>query len=188
MDNVDRCPTQGDEIPYGGYREVELKPGTYKFQAWLGMWKGGKRISYYVLSGEVKQQDGVLGTVTLDNPTAQQLLTRFSGRGCWRTDPYLDDQGNMLQAAFCFNSDSTLQFYLSLAPLSVNASTLVEDGTYSQIGRDPSQYTVTFQVIGKKTGETFNGTYYELGDPNLGVYFAMANGPGGQTLYYWPIK
>jgi hypothetical protein len=153
------------------------------------------------------QPDKQTCTITVPQPTIQQLLTRFAGKGCWASGTYsyqIIDPGTGLplthhgQMAFCFNSDGSLDFYKDESlPLNLDKSTFQEGGTYKYVGRDHKQWTVTFEATGKKSGITVQGTYYELaadlrqisGDKlATGSYFKMDNDPIGQTLYYWPIK
>ena len=214
IDGKNAFPPTIREIPYNRYLEVELQPGQHKYSLEVGRWKlDGTREPYYVDTNiEFTQPDKKTCTITVPQPTIQQLLTRFAGRGCWASNIYsyqIKDPGTGLpltyygQMAFCFNSDGSLQFYKDESlPLDVDKSTLQEDGTYKYVDRDHKQWTVTFQATGKKSGITVSGTYSELaadlrdalGYPlATGSYFKMANGPpdlSGKptTLYYWPIK
>jgi hypothetical protein len=197
------------EIPYNTYLDVPLQSGDHKYSLQVGRWKLDGTPEPYYVDKDVKftQPADQTCTITVPQPTIQQLLTRFAGRGCWASGIYsyqITDPGTGLpltyygQMAFCFNSDGSLQFYKDESlPLDVDKSTLQEDGTYKYVDRDPKQWTVTFQATGKTSGITVAGTYYELaadlrqisGDKlATGSYFKMANGPGGQALYYWPIK
>ncbi len=161
VDGVEQFPYSPLGIAPGYYYEMELSPGNHTFTMVNGFWDVSSRFEMYTLSGTVYQRSGQTEVINFNNPTINQLLTRFGSSGYWEGDFY----ENLVphKAGFRFYSNGTWRLYVD----GVAQST----GAYSIVSRTPSSFSVTFSVGG------YNGTLYET----LG-YFTMRNGPSGFEL------
>ena len=162
INGVEQFPTAPASIPPGAAVQINLPAAKgYTYRATNGSWSGGTRNEMYVFPGQFDQVAGNVGTVTIHNPTIQQLLTRFSSSGSWVGDYWQNTTINY--KGFRFFSNGTYVLY--------NNGQQVGSGTYSEVSY-PGNYMVKFYV-----DSGFEGTYYE----NSGVFY-MRNGSSD-----WPI-
>jgi len=164
---AEQFPVSPMGIAPGSFKEIELAPGSHTVSATNGFWDGSSRFSMYTWNGPFTQVAGQVGSVTFSDPAIEDLLTRFSSSQLWNGDYWQNLQPHT--AGFRFYSNGSYNFY--------DDGRSIASGTYSLVSRNPSAFTVTFQVNG------FTGTLYET----LG-YFTMRNGPAGwELIQYLPV-
>jgi hypothetical protein len=156
INGQEQFPVSPMGILPGHYYELELSPGTYDVTASNGFWDGSSRFTMYNWSGQCNQQPGVTGEVRFNDPTIQELLTRWRSSGYWEGSYWSGT--NLYFAGFRFFSNGKWDLY--------DNGNKTGSGNYSVVSRNPGAFTVTFTVGG------FQGTLYET----FG-YFAMPNGP-----------
>jgi len=167
IDGVEKFPQAPQGILPAYYYEIELSPGSHSYRAVNGFWDGSFRFEMYTSTGNFTQRSGITEIITFNDPTINQLLTRFQSSQKW--------EGNFWQnlaphkAAFRFYSNGTWSFYVDGLHQS--------SGNYYLNSRDPSAFKVTFSI------GSYNGELYET----FG-YFTMRNGPADFPLIqYFPV-
>ncbi|MGH7672149.1 MAG: fibronectin type III domain-containing protein, partial [Gemmatimonadales bacterium] len=164
VDGVQYLTSSPQMIPPGYYYEIPLAAGSHSFEARTGFWNSdGSRFEMYVYPGTFTQQSGVTGTIPINDPTIQQLLTRFGTSGYWAGEYWTYNPVVFHYKAFRFYQNGTYDLY--------NDGVKVGSGTYSLVSRSPSTFSVTFTV------GSYQGTLNELYG-----YFTMRNGPPD-----WPL-
>lgn len=165
VDGAEQFPASPYGIIPGNYYQLPLNLGNHSYRAVNGFWDGPSRFEMYTWTGTFQQPAGIQ-TVTFNDPTINQLLTRFQSTGTW--------EGSFWQnliphtATFKFTSSGTWTLYVD--------GNYSSQGTYSLVQRQPQTFSVVFSV------GSFNGTLYET----LG-YFMMQNGPSDWKIieYYY---
>ena len=156
INGQEQFPVSPMGILPGHYYELELSPGTYDVTAANGFWDVSGRFTMYTWAGQFNQQPGATGEVRFNDPTIQDLLSRFISSGYWEGSYWAGT--SLYFAGFRFFSNGKWDLY--------DNGTKTGSGNYSVVSRNPSAFTVTFTV------GSFQGTLYET----FG-YFAMPNGP-----------
>jgi hypothetical protein len=157
INGQEQFPVSPMGILPGHYYELEFSPGMYDVTASNGFWDaGGSRFTMYMWAGQFNQQPGMTGEVTFNDPTIEQLLTRWTNSGYWQGSYWAGT--NLYFAGFRFFSNSKWDFY--------DNGTKTASGNYSVVSRNPGAFTVDFTI------GSYRGTLYET----FG-YFAMPNGP-----------
>jgi hypothetical protein len=169
IDGVQKFPQAPMGIPPNSTYEIPIAAGGHNFDAWNGFWDGAARFQMYRLQGSWTQPAGT-HTITFNNPTIAQLLTKFSTAG---SRYYLGEYWsgtNFHFQGFRFYSNGTYNFYRD--------NTLIGSGNYSLApGGYPGSFTVTFNVSGIQSGA---GYYSETGGT-----FYMRNGPTDWPVIYY---
>lgn len=83
IDNQQYFPTSPQGILPGHSVEVDLSPGTHSFYMANDFWNGSSRFELYTLSGQINKVAGQTGSLTLYDPTVNQILTQFQSSGYW---------------------------------------------------------------------------------------------------------
>ena len=155
INGVEQFPQAPLSIPRGSTYSVNVPAGT-PYRAQTGFWQGSSRFTMYTYSGTTS------ATVTIANPTIQQLLTRFNttaGSGLWVGDYW---SGTTLgYRSFRFFSNGTFARYENAS----GTGTPSQTGNYT-LSTYNGSYVVTFTAGG------VTGSLYELYG-----YFYMENGP-----------
>ncbi len=149
-------------INVGGYYELELSPGSHSYRIANGFYDGVSKFEMYIWGPTTyTQPSGSTYTVTLQDWTITQLLTRLYASEYWQGDYW--DGLVPHTAGFRFYSNGTFRFYVD----GIQQGT----GSYSLVYRTPASFSVTFTI------GSYQGVLYELGG-----YFTMRNGPPGWEL------
>jgi hypothetical protein len=159
-------------LPSGNYVDKQLSVGLHSFSMMNGVLDDYCfELGAYGFSGTVNQRQGVTEVVQFNNPTIQEILTRFSTDHTWTTEAYyIPGDFYPHNKAFKFFADGSYYFY--------NDGVYQGSGTYAEISRSGASQTVTFSVSGN---QNFQGTLFEF----FG-FFTMRNGPSGvPTLGYY---
>lgn len=165
IDGAEQFPQAPQGIPPGGSHEVSVGDGTHSYRTANGFWNGSSRFEMYVFQNSWVQFSGI-HTVTINNPSINQLLTKFSSSGYFLGETW--EGTSFHYQGFRFFSNGTYNFYRDNA--------LIGAGTYS-LSLYPGSYTVTFNVAGIQSA---TGYYNELGGN-----FTMNNGPADwRTVKY----
>ena len=165
IDGTEQFPQAPQGIPPGGTHEVPVGDGIHSYRTANGFWNGSIRFEMYVFQSSWVQSTG-LYTLTINNPSITQLLTKFSSSGFYLGEMWEDTSFHY--QGFRFYSNGTYNFYRDNA--------LIGTGTYS-LSSYPGSYTVTFNVAGNQNA---TGYYNELGGN-----FTMNNGPADwRTVKY----
>jgi len=161
IDNIEQFPQAPLGIPPGGTHRVDVAAGQHSFVMVNGFWDGAGRFTMYTYQGNWNQS-GSSHTLTMNNPTISQLLTKFSARKYYLGETWVGTSFHY--QGFRFFSNGTYNFYKD--------NHYVGQGSYSLVSY-PGSYTVTFKVTGNQNA---TGYYDELGGS-----FYMNNGPSD-----WP--
>ena len=161
IDGVEQFPQAPQGVPPGATHTMQVPTGSHSYKASNGFWDGAGRLELYVFQGNWNQSTGT-HSISINNPTIYQLLTKFSSSGYYLGEAW---EGTAFHyQGFRFYSNGTYNFYKD--------NSLVGSGNYS-LSSYPGSYTVTFNVTGYQNAI---GNYDELGGS-----FYMQNGPSG-----WP--
>jgi hypothetical protein len=167
IDGVQKFPQAPQGIPPGTTYEIPITTGGHSYQAINGFWNGTSRFEMYHFNGTWTQPAGAY-TITINNPTISQLLTKFSSSGYYLGEYWSGT--NFHYKGFRFYNTGTYNYYLDGA--------LAGTGTYSLApGGYPGSYTVTFNVTGAQAA---TGYYSETGGT-----FYMKNGPSDWPVIYY---
>ena len=167
IDGVQKFPQPPQGIPPNSTYEIPMAAGGHSYEAWNGFWDGVSRFTMYKFSGSWTQPAGTY-TITLNNPTITQLLTKFGTSGYYLGEYWSGT--NFHYKGFRFYNTGTYNYYLDGA--------LAGTGTYSLApGGYPGSYTVTFNVTGAQAA---TGYYSETGGT-----FYMKNGPSDWPVIYY---
>ena len=139
IDGVQHFTAAPQGIPPGSADTITLSPGTHTYELRTGSWEAdGSRERMYTYTGTFTQTSGVMGVITISDPTISELLTKFDVSGYWE-GPYLDGTG-LHRAAFRFFPNGTWVRY--------EDGIQKESGLYALLSRTPEQYLVTFGANG----------------------------------------
>ncbi len=116
-------------------------------------------------NGTFNQQTNVIGTITLNNPTLGQILTRFSNSGYYVGEFWSGT--NLNSKAFRFYSNGTCNYYLNGALQGGACSA----SPVSYLGNFIVQFNVSYS----------QGTFAAYMDERTGS-FSLRNGPAD-----WPV-
>jgi hypothetical protein len=94
------------------------------------------------------------------------MMTDY-GSGGYYAGTYWDANALVHCAAFQFHSNGTFDFYLD--------GQWADGGSYSLVQRQPSSYSVIFNVVNSAGSEQYNGTYHYSGA--MAGLIQMKNGP-----------
>ncbi len=166
VDGVEQFPASPYGIVPGNYYQLPLNRGSHHYRAVNGFWDGASRFEMYNWTGSFLQPVGATQTITFNDPTINQLLTRFQSTGTW--------EGSFWQnliphtATFKFTSSGTWTLYVD--------GNYDSQGNYTLVRRQPETFSVVFSI------GPYQGTLYET----LG-YFVMENGPADWKIieYYY---
>lgn len=156
----------GASLPVGSKTDFVVKPGKVEYAFGAGFWSGLVRGVWFGSVGRTTVAPGQTVTVTVSNPTLEQLLTDFSFSADWE-GLYFDARDQLHTRRLHFNAAGIF--------------TLSTDGEIDRAGRvqlakwpDAAQ-TITFRLCDPDCGPEI-----ELQHPFQ--HFAVGNGP--QT---WPL-
>jgi len=172
IDGVQEFPSAPQGISPGAFYQFTLGTGSHTYEAHTGYWNGSSRFELYVYKGSFTQASGVVGTVTLSNPTIQQLLTEFQSTGSWSGEWWGSDL-SLHMRTFRFSSGGTFSLW-------DDSSSPFATGTYTLISY--TEGVVTFRVT-YSTGSTYDGTLDEIYG-----YFYMQNGPSSWTTIQYTYQ
>ncbi len=157
IDNIEQFTETPLGIPPGGIHQVDVATGQHSFVMINGFWDGCSRFTMYTYQGSWNQS-APSHTLTMNNPTISQLLTKFSAQKYYLGETWVGTSFHY--QGFRFFSNGTYNFYKD--------NHYVGQGSYSLVSY-PGSYTVTFKVTGNQNA---TGYYDELGGS-----FYMSNGP-----------
>ncbi len=162
IDGSQYIPAPENSILPGYSVDIDVSAGQHSYEAKNGWWNGGSRFEMYVWSGNYTQPSGATQTISFSDPTINALLTQFGNSGLW-SGSYFDSYGIPHSRQYRFFANGTWTRWVD--------SNYNDSGTYTEVSRDPSAFSITFS-----TGQ-HQGTYYELQS-----YFIMRDGPS-----FWPL-
>jgi hypothetical protein len=165
IDGQEVILTEAQTILAGnGYLDITVPAGSHTFSAGAGFWSGGiKNAIYPMPGGSFTDQSG---SVTIVDPSITQIMTQYSNSSYFGGE-YWDQNANIHCAGFNFYSDGSFVFFDDYNQIS--------SGSYTLVQRNPSSYSVVFNVSAGST--QYNGTFYYSGALAGTMY--MNNGPAG---------
>jgi hypothetical protein len=164
IDGVDVILSESQSIVQGGWLDVDVSSGDHIYSAGNGYWSGGQKVSIYPLPGGTFNAQS--GSVTIGDPSIESMLAGHYAGEFW------DANVTMHCASFDFSSSGGFDFYIDGA--------WNDSGSYSLVLRQPSTYSVVFNVVNNAGTEQFNGTYSYTGA--MAGTIQMYNGPSGWEL------
>jgi hypothetical protein len=160
INNVEQFPQSPQGLAPGWYIDLPATPGTsYSYQASNGFWSGSSRSTLYNFSGSWTQPSGTY-SITIENPSIAQLLTKFSTSGYYLGEYWTGYPVTYGYKGFRFYNNGNYTYYVN----GIQQGT----GSYSLVSY-PGSYTVTFGLSGFPG---VNGYFSETGGD-----FSMRNGP-----------
>ncbi len=144
-------------LPGGSLTVQGFQDTTYAYAFEYGFLQNGQVVT--LLPGPASTFSGSAGSVEIQDPGIQQLLSMYQNSAPWSAMDILD---NFVCHTFEFRQDGTFSFYKS--------GKLLDTGTYgAKINRQPGAYGIEFTISGSKYAFP-NGTYYYAG-PMAGLLY-----------------
>jgi hypothetical protein len=171
IDGVQQFTASPQGIAPGAFAQGTFSVGSHTYEARTGTWnEDGSRFEMYTYTGSFTQASGVIGTVTIINPTINQLLTRFTNTPQNWSGEWWGSDLSYHYRTFRFTTSGTFT-------LSDDGGAAFASGSYTLVTYNPG--LVTFRV-------TYGGNSYDgiLNEIYGGFY--MNNGPASWTTieYY----
>ena len=155
VDGWEQFPVRPLGIVSGAYYELDGVPsGHHTWTAITGFWDDyEQRFSMYDYTGSYTQPASGSYDVNIPDMTIQDLLTvPPTNLGYWE-GYYFDGYGNCYTTAFRFYSNGTYNFY--------NANSLIDNGTYSLVKREPAIFSTKFHVTSSLGKQNVDGLLVE---------------------------
>ncbi len=149
-------PGASDAYQRGQGYQLDLAPGTYDFRMLNGIWDGTGWNALYVWSGTITVEPGGVVDVTFPDPSATDLMTRFSSQHTWSGGYFDQGLARVVSVTFRSNGQYTL----------VVDGTVRRTGTYRIVQRAPAFFLVEIQLDGHGLGtlnEALNTFQLQMG-------------------------
>jgi hypothetical protein len=85
---------RGQSLPIGSVRAFPIEPGRLEYAFGAGFWSGRSRQVWFGTAGRTLVAPGQTVTVSISNPTLEQVLTDFNPTADWE-GLYLDARGEV---------------------------------------------------------------------------------------------